>query len=49
MFVVYKVHIKDREGPKYEKLKEFKTLEEANAYMEEQEVSDKISYTIMME
>ena len=49
MFVVFAVHLREKESPKYERIKEFKTLEEANNFMKEQQTTDSISYTIMME
>lgn len=49
MFVVFAVYLNERESPKFKRLKEFKTLEEANEYMDEQEVTEKVSYTIVIE
>lgn len=46
MYVVYRIFIKSDQ--KYERIKEFKTLEEANEFLLEHR-DDEDLYTIMME
>ena len=49
MFVVYRVNLDGNEVKGYDRLAEFKTLDEAAEYMEEQKTSYIVSYTIVME
>lgn len=50
MFVVYKVYLLSKiKSTYYERMKEFKTLEEAEDFLKEQKTTSDVSYTIMME